>query len=168
MASRTLAREAFGTSLGRISRLWRAEIDRRLSGHGSTDAQWLTLLQLWRMDGPATQKMLASAVGVQEPSMVRMLDRLEVEGLITREPLPGDRRAKAVTLTAKATPRLARIQKVADALRQELFEGIRDCDIETCVRVFDHLEARLGRNTELPGRELPGREARGAGRKAAS
>jgi MarR family transcriptional regulator, transcriptional regulator for hemolysin len=143
MASPTRVKEAFATTLGRVSRLWRAEIDRRLSGHGSTEAQWLTLLQLRRMNEPATQKMLAAAVGVQEPSMVRMLDRLEADGLIKREPLAGDRRAKAIALTAKATPRLTRVQKFADALREELFDGIEDGDIETCVRVFRKLEARL-------------------------
>ena len=39
MATRRQRREAFGICLGRLSRLWRAEIDRRLSTHGITDAQ---------------------------------------------------------------------------------------------------------------------------------
>ncbi|MBC5763018.1 MarR family transcriptional regulator [Ramlibacter albus] len=143
MESRSRAHEQFGNSLGRVSRLWRAEIDRRLAEHGSTDAQWLALLRLQTMDQPVTQAALAAAIGVQNPSMVRMLDRLEAEGLIERTAVPGDRRAKAVRLTAKARPRLARIRTVTDSLRTELFRGIDARELDACMRVFSLLESKL-------------------------
>ena len=136
-------REAFGIRLVQVARSWRAEIDRRLSSHGLTEAQWLTLLHLSRLGEAATQKSLAAAAGVQEPTLARMLDRLEAEGLIERRAIVGDRRAKSVHLTEKAAPILARIQKVAQALRDELLAGVDDADVDTCLRVFTHLADKL-------------------------
>ena len=143
MATRRKRREAFGIYLGRLSRLWRAEIDRRLSTHGITDAQGLTLLPLSRLEEPATQKMLAAAVGVQEPTMARMLDRLEVDGLVRREASQSDRRARSIRLTPEAAPGLSRIRKVAESLRDELFDGIDDAELDVCLVVFEQLVARL-------------------------
>lgn len=145
MATRRKRRETFGICLGRLSRLWRAEIDRRLSTHGITDAQGLTLLHLSRLEEPATQKMLAAAVGVQEPTMARMLDRLELEGLVRREVAHSDRRARAIHLTPEAAPGLARIRKVAESLRDELFDGIDDAELDVCLVVFEQLVARLSK-----------------------
>ncbi len=141
--SRRKMHEAFGIHLGQVARLWRAEIDRRLSPHGLTEAQWLTLLHLSRLAGPATQKRLAAAAGVQEPTMARMLDRLEADGLVTRSPIEGDRRSKSVCLTAKAAPGLDRIRKVTEALREELLADIEDADIDTCLRVLGRLADKL-------------------------
>lgn len=151
--------ETFGIRLGRIARLWRAEIDHRLVPHGMTEAQWLTLLHLSRLESPTTQKMLAEAAGVREPTLVRMLDRLEADGLITRGAIEGDRRAKSVRLTAKAAPAIARIQEVTDALRDELLAGIDEADILACLRVFDRLSTRLTSGTiDSGGTGADGRE----------
>ncbi len=138
------SRELFGVWLGQIARLWRGEIDRRLSPLGLTEARWLTLLHLSRMDGLVTQKELAAAVSVQGPTLVRTLDWLEAECLIERRPIAGDRRAKSVHLTDKAAPNLARIQTVAEGLRAKIFTGIDEADIQTCLRVFEGIAGKLG------------------------
>lgn len=135
--------EELGIRLGRVARLWRSEINRRLMGFGLTDAQWLALVHLARLGEPAPQKVLARAVGVREPTMARMIDRLEADGFATRSAHASDRRTKLVRLTSKAFPTIKRIQDVGKALRAEIFMGIDQADIETCLRVFEGLEARL-------------------------
>jgi MarR family transcriptional regulator for hemolysin len=137
-------RERFAVWLSQLSRLWRTEIDRRLSPHGLTESRWLTLLHLSRLGEQVTQTELAAAVGVQGPTLVRTLDWLEAEGLIERRPLPSDRRAKSVHLTAKAEPSLQRIQKVAEQLRAEIFSDISAAEIDTCLAVFEKIAAKLG------------------------
>jgi MarR family transcriptional regulator for hemolysin len=145
------ARESFGIALGQLARLWRAEIDRRLAPHGFSEARWLTLLHLSRLGAPATQKRLAAAAGVQEPTLVRMLDRLESEGLVQRSSTESDRRAKTVHLTEKATPDLARIQQVTKALRDENLAEVSDAELDTCLRVFERLADHLRRGTPARG-----------------
>lgn len=135
--------ELFGLWLSQISRLWRAEIDRRLSPFGLTQARWLILMHLSKVAGPITQRELAEVVGVQGPTLVRTLDRLELEGLIERRPLPSDRRAKSLHLTAKATPILDQIKAVAENLRGELLAGVTADELDTCLRVFQQVGGKL-------------------------
>jgi len=143
MTERSL-RERFGIGLGQLSRLWRKELDRRLSPHGLTEARWLALLHLSRMAQPVTQKDLAARIGVQGPTLVRTLDWLEAEGLIERHPIEDDRRAKALRLTDRAMPSLARIQSVAEGLRDELFTDVDEAQMLTCLAIFERLSDRLG------------------------
>lgn len=49
----------FGTQLAQASRAWRAELDRRLSHLGLSQARWLVLLHLARNSGIPTQRELA-------------------------------------------------------------------------------------------------------------
>ena len=140
---RTKALEQFGIHLGLIARLWRSEVDRRMSRHQITQARWLTLLHLSRMTPPVRQAALAASLGVQGPTLVRILDRLESDRLIRRCVIRGDRRARSIRLTARAAPVLSRIHAVAERLREEIFAGIAERDLLTCLRVFEQVIARL-------------------------
>jgi len=146
MTERSLC-ERFGIGLGQLSRLWRKELDRRLSPYGLTEARWLALLHLSRMPPPVTQKDLAARIGVQGPTLVRTLDWLESEGLIERRPIEDDRRAKSLHLTDRARPSLARIEAVAEGLRDELFADVDETEMLRCLALFERLGDRLGAAT---------------------
>lgn len=84
----------FGMQLAQMSRGWRAELDRRLAGLGLSQARWLVLLHLARFDEAPTQRELAQSVGVEGPTLARLLDSLESQGLVQRQSVMEDRRAK--------------------------------------------------------------------------
>lgn len=136
--------EQFGLHLGLVARLWRAEIDRRLAAFGLTESRWLTMLHLSRLAEAATQRELAEAVGVQGPTLVRTLDRLEAEGLIERRTEARDRRTKSVHLRAEAAPVLERIETTVAAVRVEIFSDISHAEVTTCLKVFDKIAGKLG------------------------
>ena len=69
----------FGMQLTHLSRAWRAELDRRLTSLGLSQARWLVLLHLARASEPPTQGELANSVGVENPTLARMLDGLEAQ-----------------------------------------------------------------------------------------
>lgn len=50
--------------------------------------------------GPATQQVLAAALGVSPRNVTGLVDGMTATGFVTREPHPRDRRATLVTLTA--------------------------------------------------------------------
>jgi len=136
--------EQFGLRLGLAARLWRAEIDRRLATFGLTESRWLTLLHLSRLPESVTQRELAEAVGVQGPTLVRTLDRLEAEGLIERRTEAADRRTKSVHLRAEAAPVLERIEETVAAVRAEIFSDISHTEVTTCLKVFEQIAGKLG------------------------
>lgn len=136
-------REAFGFEVGRISRRWRARLDERLRGLDLSQARWMALLQLSRAEGVLTQRELAERLGIEGPTLVRQLDRLEQHGLIERCPVAADRRAKHVRLTETAGPILAEINRIAGELRREILGPIDVGDLANCVDVLRRIGDRL-------------------------
>ena len=133
----------FAMQLAQLSRAWRAELDRRLVGLGLSQARWLVLLHLARFDTPPTQRELAQSVGVEGPTLARLLDGLEAQGLVSRQAVAEDRRAKQITLSTKAQPLIEQIEAISTQLRQELFAGIDPVDLQHCQRVQERILANL-------------------------
>ncbi len=133
----------FGMQLAQMSRGWRAELDRRLAGLNLSQARWLVLLHLARFEEAPTQRELAQSVGVEGPTLARLLDGLEAQGLVSRQAVAEDRRAKQITLSAKAQPLIEQIEAISTQLRQELFAGIDPVDLQHCQRVQERILANL-------------------------
>lgn len=64
---------------------------------------------------------LAAAAGVSSPTATRMLDGLEREGLVRRQPAAEDRRRISVTTTDAGASALAETRERIDAARERLF-----------------------------------------------
>lgn len=139
----TFAQHSFGMQLAQLSRAWRAELDRRLSGLGLSQARWLVLLHLALLKEPPTQRELAKTVGVEGPTLARLLDGLEAQGLVQRHAVPEDRRAKKIVLSPQALPLIKQIESIALELRKELFAGISEEDMQLCQRVHAQVLANL-------------------------
>ncbi len=131
--------------LARVGRRWRTRLDARVKHLGLTQARWIALLQLRHSDS-VSQKELAERIGVEGPTLVRLLDALEQRGLIERCEAHDDRRVKKIHLTEKAKPLIEEIARIADALREELFEGTPSDDLATAHRVLRLIADRLERS----------------------
>ena len=145
-ADKDVTREAFALELARMSRWWRTRLDERLRVIGLTQARWNTLLQLSRGGASLTQRELAERVGIEGPTLVRLLDGLETRGLIERRPVPGDRRANHVHLTEAAQPLLREINRIAAEVRCEVLADVHPDDLEACLRVLRSIGDRLERH----------------------
>ncbi|BAN47636.1 MarR family transcriptional regulator [Metapseudomonas resinovorans] len=135
----------FAMQLAQMSRAWRAELDRRLAGMGLSQARWLVLLHLSRFEEPPTQRELAKSVGVEGPTLARLLDSLEAQQLIRRMAVAEDRRAKKIDLCPPARPLIEKIEAISSQLRQELFAGIDDEELARCQQVHERILANLDR-----------------------
>jgi DNA-binding MarR family transcriptional regulator len=75
----------------------------------------LSALSVVVFAGPISLRDLAAAEGVTPPTMTRLVDGLETDGLVVRRDDPSDGRAIRIRATAKGTKLLmnARAQRVA-------------------------------------------------------
>ncbi|MNF31329.1 Transcriptional regulator SlyA [compost metagenome] len=146
MSQSQLDPHRFAMQLAQLSRSWRAELDRRLVGLGLSQARWLVLLHLSRFEELPTQRELAQSVGVEGPTLARLLDSLEAQGLVSRQAVPEDRRAKKISLSPPAQPLIEKIEAISTQLRKELFAGIDDEELRRCqqvhARILSNLEKR--------------------------
>jgi MarR family transcriptional regulator for hemolysin len=134
--------ETFGQLLHGTARAWRQKLDERLRPVGLSQAKWRTLMHLSLAQDPLTQAEIAARLGVEEPTVVTLLHRLEREDWITRTNSPHDRRCKMVLLGRRAQRVIAQINATADKLRHELLAEVTESDLKTCMKVLARVRQR--------------------------
>jgi MarR family transcriptional regulator for hemolysin len=131
--------ETIGPLLHGTARAWRLKLDERLKPLGMSQAKWRTLLHLSLARQPLTQSEIASLLGIEEPTLVNILHRLEDAGWVKRASSEHDRRCKTVTLQRRAHRVIGRIDAAASELRHELISDISTRDLATCMRVLSRI-----------------------------
>ena len=138
--------ETFGLLLHGTARAWRQKLDERLKPMGLSQAKWRTLMHLSIAGDALTQAEIAARLGVEEPSVVTLLHRLEREDWITRSNSPRDRRCNMVLLGPRAQRVIGQMNSSAETLRHELMAGIPKSHLQTCMKVLACIQERAERN----------------------
>src|SRR5260370_42428900 len=105
--------ETFGLLLHGTARAWRQKLDERLKPMGLSQAKWRTLMHLSLAEEALTQAEIAGRLGVEEPTMVTLLHRLERGGWITRANSSRDRRGEKGPLGRGPPPGILNITSTA-------------------------------------------------------
>src|SRR6266550_4072682 len=134
--------ETFGPLLHGTARAWRLKLDERLKPMGLSQAKWRTLMHLSVAPGPMTQAEIASHLGIEEPTLVTLLHRLEGERWVARKNASHDRRCKTVHLAPRAQRVIEQISSAAFKLRHELLDDISPAELKACVRVLDRIRQK--------------------------
>jgi len=129
----------FGAQIAQAARLWRRVVDHRMRPFGLTEATWLPLLHLARGPAAMRQKELAASLSLDSSSVVRLLDALEVAGLIERREDGADRRAKAIVLTRLGRATVTKVERVAQQVRGDALMGLSGDEIATASHVLEHV-----------------------------
>ena len=132
-----------GQALLLAGRRWRTRLNERLKSVGQTDARCAALAEVAEHPDGIVQRELARRLGVEEPTVVRLLDALEAQGWVTRRAHNLDRRAKLVQATPEAQPVLEEAQQIVGEMQDELFAGVDPADLAVCLRVLADLGRRL-------------------------
>lgn len=136
--------ELFGMVLTETAGIWRTKLDQRLRPLGLSQAKWRTLLHLAKGGEGMPQGELAKRVGVEGPTLVRLLDRMTADGWIERRDSPVDRRAKTVHLTDKARTTARQMQAIAQTLRHELLAELPREQLLVCLEVLERIKRAAG------------------------
>jgi MarR family transcriptional regulator, transcriptional regulator for hemolysin len=119
------------------SRQWRRRSHGVLAAYRVSEACATPLLIAGRLGESVRQVTLAEHIGIEGPSLVRLLDQLCAANLVVRSEDPNDRRAKTIALTDEGRTVTAKIEKELADLRAVVLKDISREDLEATLRVLD-------------------------------
>ena len=132
-----------GTQLIRVAKAHRLWVAGALEHLGLHVGQELLLAQLCQEEG-VRQGALAHALGVEPPTVHKMLSRLEAAGFVERRPDPTDSRASLTFLTARGRRTCEQIEAIWRDAEHRL---ISDLDVGEVTQI-EVLLGRLARDAD--------------------
>ena len=129
--------------------------DRNLADHSISHGRFGVLMLLWRGTqpraakllgadncecGPRTPAALADAAGVTRATMTGLVDTLERDGYVKREPDPTDRRTITVLLTAKGERFLGDFLPGHFKVIASLMATLNEAERKTLVRLLGKIQ----------------------------
>jgi DNA-binding MarR family transcriptional regulator len=109
-----------------------------LEAHGLTMWGYIALSRL--AQGPAdSQLLLAESMGYDKTRLITLLDSLEADGLITREPDPDDRRARVIALTPAGRKLHRAARRSIRSMEKRLLAGVSEADARRLREVLGRL-----------------------------
>ena len=130
--------ESLGYLVNRAARAFASRLAAELRPFDVGIGQWAVLLHLWANDG-LTQAQLARRVAIEQPTMVRTIDRMERDGLVTRTPDPNDRRASRISLTDRGRALRDDLVPLADEVNRAATGTLTDEEVATLRRLLGKL-----------------------------
>jgi len=129
-------------------------MDRGLGERGLTRARAELVWRLGRL-GPVTQRRLSVELRCTPRNVTDLVDALERDGFVTREPHPTDRRAILVTLTERGTSEAGTMNSDYRRTAVELFAGLDAAQVSAFGTIIEQMLGRL--RTEGAGTRPGGR-----------
>jgi DNA-binding MarR family transcriptional regulator len=140
--------QSAGFLANQMARLFTNALTQAIQPLGITPAQFVTLLELWRGDG-LTQRDLVERLNIEQATMAGTLNRMERDGLITREPHPNDSRAQSIFLTERGRELQGPAQQVATEVNRMALATLTPDEQEELLalmhRVLERLRRRLSK-----------------------
>ncbi len=134
--------------LAYLTRRWRKVLDAEFQSSGLTDATWRPLLHLHILGENVRQKDLAASLGIEGPSLVRLIDTLVTKGFIERTEDVRDRRAKLLLITPSGLQLVIRIRQTVADLEERLFSSIIDEEILLLTGFIQCLESSMNNSLD--------------------
>jgi MarR family transcriptional regulator for hemolysin len=130
---------SIGFIVNRTARAFVKALDLELHDKvGITVGQWKVIVMLHKHNG-MTQKEIADRLGLEGPTLIPIIDRMEKEELVIRRVDPSDRRNNRIYRTEKADALWGKMMHCALKVRQVSVNGISEEDLGTMRAVLDKI-----------------------------
>lgn len=136
------AEEPIGLLLTRTAKVISRAFDEALAAAGGSLPTWLVLVSL-KAQAHGAQRHLATAVGIEGPTLTHHLNRMETAGLVTRRRDPDNRRVHRVELTEAGEAEFHRLRQRVVAFDARLRAGFADHELTVLRGVLDRLRANV-------------------------
>lgn len=127
-----------GYLVNRLARSMAGQLAERMRPAGVGIGQWAVLLFLWARDG-MSQADLSRVVAIEPPTMVRTIDRMVRDGLVTRVADPADGRISRIHLTDRGRALRDELVPMAIAVNEATFARLTDRERATFQRLLTKL-----------------------------
>jgi DNA-binding MarR family transcriptional regulator len=138
--------------LGQAAHAYRVRAGSRLARIDLHSGQESLLKSLDESDGQ-TMSDLAAVLGVQPPTVTKMISRLAAQDYVERRASSGDARQALVFLTERGRRAIAQIDKVWKRLEKDALGGIDEKDRRRLRKLLRQIERNLGANSARHPRE---------------
>lgn len=120
----------------RSSKIIAEAMENEFRPYHMTRSQWIALHYIFNNDH-ITQRKLAEKMGIKEPSVVRLLQKLELDGLLYRSVSSEDKRIKQLELSVKGSEVYHELLPIAEKFMNNVIEGISEEDLQTFMKVME-------------------------------
>jgi DNA-binding MarR family transcriptional regulator len=121
--------------MGQLHRSGVGRLDTALAGRGVALRDYYVLVCIGE-GGPLSQQRVADRLGLDRSDLVKVLDRLEAAGWVSRERDAEDRRRHVLTLTEAGRATVGTVEEVWSAVTGELFARLSPGERETLHRLL--------------------------------
>src|ERR687889_2348147 len=124
---------------------------------GITFSQWKIIITLVNNDDSLTQKEIADKLGLEGPTLIPIIDKLEKDGFVIRKVDNNDRRNNRIFLTEKTISSLDSIINYALKIKEISVRNISEQDIsitkDTLEKMWQNIQNEF--NLNLPVENKP-------------
>jgi len=163
------AMDRFGFMLKDVSRRWVRYFEWLADQIGMTITQAKVLVFLSNHEG-IKQVRLADLCDTDPMTLVRVLDRMERDGLLERRADPNDRRVYRVFLRPAADPIIAEVNRIGEKARSAVLAGLSNEERMQLLSMLEIIQKNLialassGEPRRSGGRAIPSESMRGGRR----
>ncbi|MCL9671068.1 MarR family transcriptional regulator [Citrobacter sp. MNAZ 1397] len=118
---------------------WRLAVNRRLRGLGMSQASWVAVAAIAGNETPLSQSELAQELGIENATLVPLINRLVEQQLVQRVLTDQDKRKRLLIATEQGMALYYQVKTVADDLREEILSVISPEEQAQTRRVLEKL-----------------------------
>ena len=111
-------------------------LEKDLAPFNITRAQWIAMYYIYNGDN-ITQRELADKLAVKQPTVVRLLQTLEIKGYLLRTDNHTDKRKKQLELSEDGSTSYLNSLPTVEAFKSKTTAGISVEDLETMKKVLE-------------------------------
>ena len=119
-----------------------SRVESRLSTIGLSLPKLAALHQLVTADDPLALGILAERLRCVKSNVTQLVDRLEIDGLVSRAPDPNDRRSRLAVMTDAGRRSHSQGMKIQQEAERELFGVLTPDETAQLARMISKLDRR--------------------------
>ena len=135
-------KESTAYNLAKVCKAHRGNVGELLAGVGLHVGQEMVLVELWEQDGLRGGE-LAERLGVEPPTVTKMLRRLEACGLLERSRDPSDARSFRVYLTDEGRSLEGPVSRCWEQVEERTFAGMSVGERKTFHRLLTKVRSNV-------------------------